>query len=183
MLDAKKLQSELVKTREFLQKELGAIKTGRAHPALVEDITAEAYGAKMRIKEMATITAPEARTIKIEPWDKTQINAIQKALMTSDMGFNPSNDGSAIIISLPQLTEERRNEVAKMVDKKMEETKIAIRKVREDFMQQMDDANESGDLSDDEFAKDKKELQKAIDAENAQIESLGAKKQEEIKQI
>ncbi len=183
MLDQKKLKDEFKKAIDFLQKDLGTIKTGRAHPGLVEDIAVEAYGSKMRIKELATVSAPEPRTIRIEPWDKSQISAMEKGLMSSDMGFNPSNDGSSIIINLPELTAERREEVAKLVDKKAEEAKISIRKIREEFMKKMDDANDAGELSDDEFEKDKKDLQKAVDENNKEIEALSEKKQQEVKQI
>lgn len=180
MLDKKKVEDQLIKTKEFLKKELGSMRTGRANPSLVESIEVEAYGSNMKLKEMATITTPDAKTVRVEPWDKGQMNAIKKAIQVSDLGLNPADDGSAAIIKLPELTGERREEIAKSVNAKVEEAKVSARNTREEFLKEMTDKNSSGELSDDDFEKAKKDLQKLIDDCNTEIIEMGDKKREEI---
>ena len=183
MLDVKNLKGQLAKTEEFLKKEFSGIRTGRAHPALVDELEIEAYGSKMKLKEVATITAPEARIVKIEPWDKNQMAIIEKTIQSSDLGMTPVNDGTAIIIRIPDLTTERREEVAKCVSSKLEEARVSARNIREEFLKELTEQNSSGELSDDELEKSKKELQKEIDEFNDCIERLAEKKREEVLSI
>ncbi len=163
------------------EKELLAIRTGRASTKLVEDIKAESYGQQMRIKELAGISAPEARLITIQPWDKSIIGEIEKAILASDLGVTPINDGTIIRIQLPQMTESRRIDLDKILGKKTEECKIGVRNVRKDFHNQLREAEKNKQISQD-FAKRLSDvLQKITDQFIAKADELHEKKAKEIK--
>ena len=126
------LEKDITKAHEALKRELSKIRTGRAHPSLLESVRVEVYGSQMPISQVATVTVPEARMLTVKPWDKTQLKAIEKAIVQSPLGLNPQSDGEILRIPMPPLTEERRKDLAKLVKKNGEETKVAIRKARHD---------------------------------------------------
>ncbi len=171
------------KTMEFLRKELGSIKTGRASAALVENVEVEAYGSKMPLKGAASIAIPDAKTIYIEVWDKTLVKAIEKAISESGMGLNPVSDGKGLRIVLPQLTEERRKELTKVVREKIEEAKQGIRRVREDAKGKIIAEEKDKKISEDERFRLEKELDKMSGDFNEQIKKTGEEKEKEIMTI
>ena len=175
------LKTEMEKPIKHYEKEISSIRTGRASTTLVEDIKAECYGQFMPIKELATIAAPDARLITIQPWDKSIIGEIEKALLTSDIGITPINDGTIIRLQLPQMSEARREELDKVLGKKTEECKIGIRNIRKEFHNQLRDVEKKRGISED-FAKRLNELlQKLTDEFIKKTEDLHEKKAKEIK--
>lgn len=166
---------------KHFEKELVAIRTGRASSKLVEDIKVESYGQQMRLRELAGISTPEARLITIQPWDKTILGEIEKALLASDLGVTPINDGTIIRIQLPQMTEGRRVELDKVLGKKTEECKVGIRNVRKEFQNSLRDAEKNKQISED-FAKRLSDLlQKITDKFIATADEHHDKKSKEIK--
>lgn len=126
------LEKDISKAHEALRRELAKIRTGRAHPSLLESVRVEVYGSQMPLSQLATVAVPEARMLTVKPWDKTQLKVIEKAIVQSPLGLNPMSDGDILRIPMPPLTEERRKDLAKIVKKHGEETKVAVRKARHD---------------------------------------------------
>ena len=179
----KMLAVEMDKPIKHFDRELAAIRTGRASTKLIEDIKVESYGQYMPLKEVATLAAPESRLLTIQPWDTSNIPAIEKAIMNSDLGVSPANDGSLIRIQLPQMSSARRDELVKLLGKKTEECRIGIRNVRKDFHNEVRDANKKKIISED-FAKKLSDLlQKVTDKFIAQTDALHDKKAAELKNI
>jgi ribosome recycling factor len=176
--------------RERMQKcvdstrhEFGSVRTGRANPALLDRIVVDYYGTATPLKQLATINAPEARLISIQPYDKSSIKAIEKAILESDIGLSPSNDGAVVRLVLPELTEERRRELVKVVRGIAEEGRIAIRNVRRDVMHDLRELKEGGDIGADEEHRAEGELQKATDARVGELDELLKVKEEEILEV
>ncbi len=165
---------------EYFHLEAGKIRTGRANPSLLENITVDYYGTKTLLKQMASINAPEPRTLIIQPWDKGSLVNIEAAVRESGLGFNPVNDGQVVRVNIPPLTEERRKEMAKVLNQKAEEGRIAIRGVREDAWKKIQDLAEEGTISEDEKFAAKDALQKVVDEYNKKIEEIKEKKEKEI---
>lgn len=163
--------------------ELSKLQTGRATPALVEDLLIEVYGVSQPIKAAASISIPEATSIMISPWDKNNLNAIAKAIQNSALGLNPVNDGICIRLNLPPLTEERRKELAKVVQKIAEEAKIAVRNVRHELMKEVEQQEKDKLISEDELAGEEKKIQTAVDKANAEVEEIADKKAKDIMTI
>lgn len=159
------------------------IRTGRATPALVENIAVESYGSEMPLKSVAAISVPEARQILIKPWDKSILPAIQKAIQVSNIGLNPVVDQDSIRLFMPTLTEERRRELVKTMKQRLEEARIAIRKAREDEMKSIDQQEKSGDISENDRFRLKDEAQKTVDEYNKKIDLLGQNKEKEVMTI
>ncbi len=174
------LKEKLNKALEHFKSEIATLRTGRATPALVEDIEADYYGTKTPIKAMGAISTPEPRQIVIQPWDKNAIQPIEKAIQASDLGINPVVDGQTIRVNLPQLTEERRKDLIKVLGKRMEEERIVVRRAREDAIREVDEAEKKKEISEDEKRRKKEEIQKLNDETNNKIEELSAKKEQEI---
>ena len=166
-----------------MQQEFNAIRTGRASPALLDRIRVDYYGSQLSMNQMATISVPEPRLIVITVWDKSAIPAIQKAIMTSDLGLNPSTEGNVIRLTIPSLTEERRQELSRLVNKKAEEGRTAIRNIRREANDGIDKMEDDEGLSEDEVAAGKKEVQQITVEFIEQIEKLTEKKIEEIMEI
>lgn len=167
----------------FFEKELAAIRTGRASTALVEMIAVESYGQTMRLREIAAITVPDARIIAIQAWDKSLIPAIEKALLASDVGITPTTDGDSIRLQLPQMTSARREELTKLLGKKAEVCRVGIRNIRKDAQNAVKESEKKGLISED-FAKRLQDaLQKVTDAHIAITDGLVTKKENELKQI
>jgi ribosome recycling factor len=168
------------KTLEALRRDLGTIRTGRASPGIVEHIKVDYYGAPTPLNQLATISTPEARLIVIQPWDRGSIGAVEKAILKSDIGLNPSNDGTVIRLAIPQLTEDRRREIAKQVRKRVEDARIAARNVRRDCHDQIRKLEHDHEISQDELHRAEVEMQKLTDDHIKEIDKIGQEKEEEV---
>lgn len=178
IVDSKK--TEMDGAIEHLNQEMGKIRTGRANSALVENLMVDYYGSKTPLRQIASINIPEARLIVIQPWDKDSLVSIESALRESDLGFNPNNDGQVIRINIPQLTEERRKELVKALNQRSEDTKIAIRNVREESWKEIQETEKAGKMSEDDKFLGKEYLQKIVDEYNKKIEEIRNKKEKDI---
>ncbi len=165
---------------EHLQKELGGLRTGRATPALIEDVRVHAYDGMMELKGLASIGVSDAKTLMIDPWDKALIPAIEKAIRDSGTGLSPATDGGKIRIVLPPMTEENRLKLVKLMKEKMEETRIAIRGVRENLREAILEREKNKEMSEDEKFKLLDELDKLTKEYNEEISAMGEKKEDEI---
>lgn len=181
----KKIKEEMEKSIKHFESELIKIRTGRAHPSLVEDIQVVCYGSTpMRIRETASIATPEARQITITPWDRSVLGDIEKALVQSDLGVTPVNDGTIIRLTLPEMSSQRREELAKILSKKLEEAKVAIRNVRKEFNNLIRDARQDKKISEDHERRLKDDvLQKITDEFCAKCDSMAERKKNEITTI
>jgi ribosome recycling factor len=165
---------------EAFSRELASVRTGRASPALVDGIKVDYYGTPTPIPQMATVVVPDARTLLVQPWDATQLKTIEKALIASDLGLTPSNDGKAIRLTIPTLTEERRKQLAKSVGKIAEECRVAVRNIRREANEQLKGLVKKTHLSEDEERRGHEQIQKATDRFIARIDELLKKKEAEI---
>lgn len=173
-------KTDFDKAIEFYKTDIQSIRTGRATPALVEDLPVEYYGSVMHVKELATIAAPEPRTLQIQPWDKGAVEPISSAIRKSSIGLAPVVDGSIIRLNIPALTEERRKEFIKVLKQKSEEVRIRIRKVREEVINKIKSLEKDGEISEDEAFDGRESVQKIVDEHNQQIETLEKKKEQEL---
>lgn len=180
LLDA---EEHMEKSVNALRSDLLTIRTGRASPALVENIPVSAYDSVLPLNQAATIAAPEPRLLTIRPWDASIIGAIEKAILKSDLGLTPSSDGKMIRLAIPPLTDERRKDLAKIVNRRTEEARVAIRNVRRDTLKALGDVQKAGDISEDEFFKAKEDLQALTDQYIEQVDKVGAQKQAEIMEV
>jgi ribosome recycling factor len=168
---------------DALRRELNTLRTGRATPALLENITIEYYGVPTPLKQIASISAPDARAILVQPWDKQSLREIEKSLMKSEMGFNPSNDGSIITVPIPPLTQERRQELVRLLKRKIEEGKVSIRNVRRDGLETLRKMERDKLISQDQNRRSQERLQKATDAHIKTIDEVAVTKEAEIMQV
>jgi ribosome recycling factor len=168
---------------EALRREFASVRTGKASPALLDSVRVEAYGNPMPLNQVGTVSAPEARMLTVQPWDKTMLKAIEKALRESDLGLNPSNDGNMIRIPIPPLTEERRKEFVKMLHKLTEEARVAVRNVRRDANDEVKTRQKDEGLSEDDIRREQGEVQKLTDQYIAKIEELMKHKEAEIMEV
>ena len=166
-----------------LGSEFASVRTGRASTALLDRVTVDAYGTRTPLNQLATIHAPEPRLLTIQPFDRTIMQSVEKAIMESDLGLTPNNDGQTIRLSIPQLTEERRKEMVRLVHKMAEEGRIAVRNVRRDVLNDMKRAEKDGEVSKDELKSAQDEVQKLTDAEVKAIDGLMARKEAEILEV
>jgi ribosome recycling factor len=166
-----------------LKEELSGVRTGRATPALLSRLTMDYYGTQVPIQQMASFSVPEPRTLVIQPFDKSSIGAIEKAVMQSDIGITPSNDGNVIRLSFPPLTEERRKELIKVVHHRAEEGRVAVRNVRRHSKEALEKLEHEGAISEDDLVRSEKELQKLTDKHVAAIDEVLAHKEQELKEI
>lgn len=173
-------KSDFSKAIDHLKKELMTVRTGRATPALVEDMNIEAYGASQPLKQLASITTPDAKTVQIEPWDASVVKAIESTLMQSDLGLNPNVDGKIIRLFMPMMTEENRLRMVKVVKERMEDARIAVRQVREDVKKHIEKQEGIGE---DEIRGQLEDLDKHVKALNSEIDTLGKQKEEEVMTI
>ena len=174
------LRQEMDKTTSAFKKELSHVRTGRASTALLEGITVDYYGAKTPLNQVATLSAPEATLLVIQPFDKSVIGAIEKALQQSDLGLNPSNDGHAIRLSFPPLTAERRKEFVKLVKNMAEEGKISLRNHRRAARTELESMKKDSELSEDELKRYEADLDKRIHVHEADIDSAFGVKEKEL---
>jgi ribosome recycling factor len=166
-----------------LEEDLAGIRTGRASPALVERLMIEYYGVPTPLLQLATIAAPEPQLLTIRPFDPSALNTIEKAIRASDLGLNPTNDGKLIRLVIPALTEERRQELVKIVHKRVEEAKVAVRNVRRDVLEDLREFEKEKLLSEDEFYRGKEDLEKLTNRYIEQVEQVGARKEQDILEV
>ena len=174
------LESAAEKANEALRRELGKLRTGRAHPGMLDSIRVDYYGSKTPLSQMAAVGVPEPRMLTVKPWEKTQVQAIDKAIRESDLGLNPQLDGDLIRVPVPPLSEERRRDLTKIAKKHGEECKIAIRKARHDALDLLSEMKKSGDASEDEVERAKKKAEEIISAASQAVDSLVQAKEKEI---
>lgn len=168
---------------EHLRRELGTIRTGRASLALLEPIRVDYYGTPTPLNQLATLAVPESRLITIQPWDPASIDEIERAILKSDLGLTPVNDGKLIRITVPPLTEERRRELVKVVKQKAEEARIAIRNIRREGNDQLKAKEKERDLSEDDYHKGLARAQKITDEHIKQVDELAERKEQEVMEV
>ncbi len=173
-------EEKMIKTEQVVEHEFAGVRTGKASPALVENVMVEVYGAQMRIRELAGITTPEPRTLAIQPWDMSSLHPIEKAIQKSNLGLSPSIQGKVIRLFFPELSQERRQEFVKIVKKMAEDGRVAVRHVRRDAMEQLKKHGHDSGVTEDEVKHAEKELQKLTDDYNAKIDQHLAMKEKEI---
>jgi len=168
---------------EKLEHDFAMIRTGRASPAILDKVRVSYYGSEMPINQLATVSVPEARQLVITPWDKGSLRAIEKAIMTSDLSLTPSSDGNIIRLEIPALTEERRKELAKLVGQKAEEARVAVRNVRRDANAGIEKMEKRSDISEDQAATGKKDVQDLTDDFVKQVDKAAEAKVEEVMEV
>jgi ribosome recycling factor len=179
----KDAESRMKKAVEIYKYELQGIRTGRASPLLVERLEVDYYGTMTPLNQLAAITVPEPHLISIKPWDISAIKAIEKAILKSELGLTPNNDGKVIRLVVPPLTEERRRELVKLVHAKTEEAKVAIRNVRRDAIEDLRKMEKAGDITEDDLKDGKEEVQELTDKYIEEIEKLEKQKEDEIMEV
>jgi ribosome recycling factor len=176
-------RERMTKSVEATRHEFGSVRTGRATPALLDRIMVDYYGTQTPLRQMATIGAPEARLLSIQPYDQSSLKAIEKSIMESDVGLTPNNDGNLIRLAIPELTEERRKQLVKVVRGIAEEGRIAIRNVRRDVMHDLRELRDAGEAGSDDEHRAEGELQKLTDEKVAELDGLLKHKEEEILEV
>ncbi len=175
-----KTREQMAKSADHCKSQIAKVRTGRATSSLVEGIKADFYGAPTPIEQMASISVPDARTIVIQPWDRTTLTPIEKAIMQADLGFNPQNDGNIIRIPVPPLTEERRKEFVKMCKKFAEEGRVTIRSIRRDQIEVLKKSEKNKEFSEDDRKKGEDEVQKLTDEYIRKVDEFLAAKEKEL---
>ncbi|MGQ9557344.1 MAG: ribosome recycling factor [Desulfurispora sp.] len=176
-------EANMKKTVEVVKKEFASLRAGRATPALLDKITVNYYGTPTPLNQLANISVPEARLLVIQPWDKSALPEIEKAILKSDLGITPSSDGTVVRLQIPQLTKERRAELVKVIKKKAEEGRVAIRNVRRDANDALKAREKKGEISEDDLKRSQDEVQKITDKYIKEIDSLLQNKEQEIMSI
>ena len=176
-------ETRMAKTHEVLERELGAIRTGRASPSLIEDLIIDYYGAPTPLKQIASISAPDPRLLVIQPYDRTAIQPIEKAILKSDLGLSPAADGVVLRLPIPPLTQERRVGMAKLVRKRVEDDRVALRNIRRDAVDHLRRLLKGKEISEDEERRTQEHLQKITDRFITESERLGASKEADVMQI
>jgi ribosome recycling factor len=176
-------ESKMAKSVEHFAAELSTIRTGRANPALIDKVMVPYYGTPTPLRDLAQISAPEARLLVVQVYDKSQIGAIEKALRSGDQGLNPASDGQVIRVPIPPLNEERRREYVKLVRQKAEESRVAIRNVRRDEVHRIDQLQKNGEVAEDDAKRGTARLQKITEAQIEKVESLAGRKESEVMEV
>lgn len=175
-----KKQADFQKVVDHLKQELATLRTGRASASLVEHLQVEYYGAQTPLLSIAQITVPEPRMIAIQPYDKNTLKDIEKAIQTSNLGINPVNDGTYVRLSIPQMTEERRKELVKIVGQMIEKSRVSIRNIREEIWKEIQRQEKDGKISEDDLRTGKEDLQKVVDKYNEEIKKIAEAKEKEV---
>ena len=175
--------ARMEKSEEALGRELNSVRTGRASPVLVETLMVDYYGVPTPLNQLASISVPEARVLMIQPWDKQALKDVEKSVMKSDLGLVPNNDGNVIRINIPILTEERRNDLVRLVGRKVQEGHVAVRNIRRDGLERFRDMERSKEISQDELHRAQEQLQKVTDAHIEQMNSLRQAKESEVIEV
>jgi ribosome recycling factor len=176
-------EAKMRKTLDVMARELATIRTGRATPILLDGVKVDYYGVPTPVNQLATISAPEAELLVIQPWDRKALNDIQKAILKSDLGLNPTSDGSVIRLAIPLPSEERRKELVKLVKKRVEGTKVALRNLRRESLEELRDSEKNKQISQDELSRLSTQLQKLTDSFIAEVEQKGEGKEAEIMEL
>ncbi len=179
----KNTEEKMNKTVAVLERDYKAVRAGRANVSVLDRITVDYYGVPTPIQQMAAVSVPEPRVLMIQPWDATTLKPIEKAILTSDIGINPQNDGKVIRLSFPPLTEERRKEIVKDVKKMAEENKVAIRNTRRDALEKLKGLKKANTVTEDDVANGEKKIQNLTDKYCKEIDDLAALKEKEILEI
>lgn len=185
MLDEvyREVEGKMKKTCTLFQKELAGMRAGRATPALLEKVMVDYYGTPTPITQLCTVTVPEPRLMVVQPWDRSQISAIEKAIMKSELGITPTSDGSVIRLVLPQLTQERRQELVKQARRWAEEQRVAIRNIRREALDTLREFEEEGQITEDDLRRGQEQVQKLTDKYIAEIDRILAAKEKEIMEV
>ena len=176
-------EEKMQKALEALRKEYATLRAGRATSSLLDKITVEYYGTPTLVNQVANISVPEPRMIIIQPWEKNMLSVIEKAIMKSDLGLNPNNDGSVIRLNIPQLTQQRRTELVKVVHKKSEDARVAVRNLRRDANEMIKKVEKEKTISEDEAKKGQEDMQKVTDKYIMEIDKIMAAKEKEIMEV
>ncbi|WP_371369036.1 Ribosome-recycling factor [Sporomusa rhizae] len=176
-------EDKMKKALEVLRKEYGSLRAGRATPSLLEKVMVDYYGSPTPVNQVANVSVPEPRMIVIQPWEKAMLNAIDKAIQKSDLGLMPNNDGSVIRLTIPQLTQERRSEIVKVIHKKAEECRVAIRNLRRDANDNIKKGEKDKLISEDEAKKAQDDIQKLTDKYIKEVDQVMAAKEKEIMEV
>ena len=179
----KKLEEELQGALEHLHEDYAGLQIGRASASLVDRITVESYGTMQPLKAVANISVPDARTVQIQPWDRSNLPIIEKAITMSELGLNPQNDGLVIRLNIPPLTEERRKELSKVVGTMAEEAKISVRNARHEAMEELKKLQKSNEITEDQLASGEKRVQQKVDELNSSIEEAAKAKEEDVMKV
>ena len=179
-VDFKEFARRMDKALDHLEEEFGAVRAGRANPKVLDRITVEYYGSETPLNGVATISSPDARTLVVQPWDTKLLKDIQKAIQVSELGINPQNDGRVIRLVFPQLTEERRKELAKQVKKMAEDAKVAMRNIRRDGMDYVKKLKKNSEITEDDQKKAEKDLQDLLDKNIKRVDAALAAKEKEL---
>ena len=174
---------QMDKTLEAVQREFSGVRTGKASPALLESVQVSAYGSLMPLKQTATVTAPEAALLVVQPWDTTLVSAIAKGIQSADLGLNPSVDGNLIRVSIPPLNEERRKEMVKLLHRMAEDGRIAVRHARQKAKAEIESEKKSGEISEDQMHRQLDELQKRTDEHITKLDEMLARKEAEVMEV
>lgn len=183
MAEIKEFEKRMIKTTEVLAAQFAAVRAGRANAAVLDQIEVDYYGVPTPIRQIASISTPDPRSLMIQPWDASTLKLIEKAILVSDLGINPQNDGRAIRLVFPQLTEERRKELAKQVRKYGEEAKVAVRNIRRDAMDKFKKEQKKGDITEDDLKDLEKDLQKLTDEYTKKVDKQIEAKEKELFEI
>lgn len=180
MLDYAEFESKMKKTLESLESSLDSVRAGRANPAVLSQIQVEYYGTPTPIQQIASVSVPDPRTLVIQPWDGSVLKGIEKAILASELGINPQNDGRVIRLVFPQLTEERRKELAKQVKKYGEEAKVAVRNIRRDAIEKFKKQQKASEITEDDYKNVEKEVQKLTDDYVKKVDDITDNKDKEL---
>lgn len=176
-------EKKMKKAVQATKEDFNTIRTGRARPSLVENIMVDYYGTQTPLQQLAKVVAPEPRLLVIEPWDKSALGDVEKAIMKANLGLNPNNDGNVIRINIPQLTEERRKELVKVVHEKAEKGRIAIRSIRHEANDKLKEMEKNGEISEDNYHRGLDNIQELTDEYVKKIDKMLAEKEEEIMEV
>jgi ribosome recycling factor len=179
----KQTKEKMNKSIDSYTRELATLRAGRANPSILDKVQVEYYGMMTPLNQLSSITVPEGRMLLIQPFDKSSISDIEKAIQKADLGLTPTSDGNIIRISIPALTEDRRNDLVKLVGRYTEEGKIAVRNVRRDANDELKKMQKDGDLTEDELRRNQEEVQKLTDSMIKSVDNIAKRKEEEIREI
>lgn len=183
MADYKEFEHKMQKTVEHLEQQFATVRAGRANAGVLDQIQVMYYGSPTPIQQVASVSVPDPRTLMIQPWDSSVLREIEKAILSSDLGINPQNDGKVIRLVFPQLTEERRKDLAKQVKKYGEESKVAVRNIRRDAMEKFKKQQKASEITEDDYKGIEKDIQKMTDDYIKKVEALSEKKEKELFEI
>lgn len=183
MSEYKEFESKMKKTCDALTSQLATIRAGRANAAVLDQIAVDYYGSPTPIQQVASVSSPDPRSLLITPWDKSVLKGIEKAILASDLGINPQNDGHAIRLVFPPLTEERRKDLVKQTKKYAEESKVAIRNIRRDAIEKMKKQQKASEITEDDYKNAEKDIQKLTDDYTKELDKIAAAKEKELTSI